>query len=155
GLPDWVFAGAVLVMALGLPGILLTAANASPHLNWRRVTLGGAYAFGAFVLLVGIYMVLRAAGIGPAGSLLAAGTFKDRARLVVSDFAIHGNAVDSSLVTVVSEAVRSALSQSEVVSALAPAQISGALTRMQRAPNTRLDVSLAREVAQREGAKAV
>ena len=32
-------------------------------------------ALGAFVLLVGTFMLLRALGIGPAGSLLAAGAY--------------------------------------------------------------------------------
>ena len=185
GLPDWVFPGALIVMALGLPGILFTgyvqrvarqaitrtptltpggstpsqstianiAVKASPHLSWRRVAFGGVLAVGGFVVLVGAYMVLRAFGIGPAGSLLGAGTFKNRDRLVVADFRVRG--ADSSLAGVVGEAIRSALSQSSVVSALAPAQIQASLTRMQRPLNTRLDLALAREVAQREGAKAV
>jgi tetratricopeptide (TPR) repeat protein len=185
GLPDWVFPGALIVMALGLPGILFTgyaqrvarqaitrtptitpggstttqgamatiAVKASPHLSWRRVTIGGVLAVGGFVLLIGAYMVLRAFGIGPAGSLLGAGTFKNRDRLVVADFRVRG--ADSSLAGVVGEAIRSALSQSSVVSTLAPAQIQASLTRMQRAPNTRVDLAVAREVAQREGAKAV
>ena len=106
GLPSWVFPGALVIMALGLPVILFTAyvhrttrkvfattptytpggtpslgqgtmqqlaIKASPHVSWRRAWIGGAAAVAGFVLLVGIYMVLRAMGIGPAGSLLAAG----------------------------------------------------------------------------------
>src|SRR5439155_10480271 len=34
GLPEWVFPGAVIVMALGLPVVLLTGLEASPHLTW-------------------------------------------------------------------------------------------------------------------------
>src|SRR5688572_592196 len=99
GLPDWVFPGALLVMALGLPVILFTAyvhhtthvavtmtptytpggrqrsssgtiatmaLKAAPHVSWRRTWIGGAYAVGAFVLLIAGYMALRALGIGPA-----------------------------------------------------------------------------------------
>ena len=49
------------------------ALKASPHLSWRRTTLGGVYALGGFIALIGVFMLLRAFGIGPAGSLLAAG----------------------------------------------------------------------------------
>src|SRR6185503_9674700 len=109
GLPDWVFPGALIVMALGLPVILFTAYSqhvvrraitrsptftpggtpslashgtmatvalkASPHLSWRRTSVLGACAVGTFVILVGAFMLLRALGIGPAGSLLARGSF--------------------------------------------------------------------------------
>src|SRR4030095_12505900 len=91
GLPDWVFPGSLVVMALGLPVILFTAytqyiarrvlttsptftpggtprattgtlANiaikASPHVSWRRAALGGVYAVGAFIVLIGAFMLL-------------------------------------------------------------------------------------------------
>ena len=49
------------------------AIKASPHVSWRRTWMGGALAVGAFVVLVVGWMVMRALGIGPAGSLLGAG----------------------------------------------------------------------------------
>src|SRR5262249_40058512 len=135
GLPDWVFPGALIVMALGLPVILFTAytqhvarralttsptftpggtpslrvqgtmatmaMKASPHLSLRRTTIGGIYAIAGFVALIGLVMVLRALGIGPAGSLLAAHRLSNRDVLIVSDFRVKG--ADSSLGTVVSE----------------------------------------------------
>jgi eukaryotic-like serine/threonine-protein kinase len=185
GLPDWVFPGAIVVMVLGLPVILFTgyvhrttyraltatpsltpgggtqprgtlatiAVKASPHVTWRRTALGGAYALGSFVLLVGGFMVLRALGIGPAGSLLAAGKVNQRERLLISDF--HITNADSTLGRVASEAVRQALSESAVISVVAPATVAAALERMQRPPNVRLDISLARELAIREGLKAI
>ena len=185
GLPDWVFPGALIVMALGLPMILFTAytqrvvrravmtsptytpggspvphgtmatmaIKASPHLSWRRTTIGGVYAIGGFIALVGVFMVLRAFGIGPAGSLLAAGRLSNKDVLIVSDFRVKG--ADSSLGTVVSEAVRTQLGQSGVVNVLNPVTVAAALRRMQRPPTTQVDLALAREVGQREGAKAV
>ena len=185
GLPDWVFPGALIVMALGLPMILFTAYSqrvarraltmsptytpggslvphgtmatmaikASPHLSWRRTTLGGIYAVGGFIGLVGVFMLLRALGIGPAGSLLASGRLANRDVLIVSDFRVKG--ADSSLGTVVSEAVRTQLGQSGVVNVLPPVTVAAALRRMQRPPTTQVDLALAREVGQREGAKAV
>jgi len=188
GLPDWVFPGALIVMALGLPVVLFTgyvhrvahqaatatptvtprgtvvpsvptgpmatlAARASPHVSWRRTWLGGALAVGAFVALIGGFMVLRALGVGPAGSLLAAGKLEARDRLVVTDFRVRGS--DSALGAVVSEAVRAQLGQSNVVTILSPATVAGTLRRMDRPTSTRVDLALAREIAQREGAKAV
>jgi len=187
GLPDWVFPGSLIVMALGLPVILFTgyaqfvarravtssptftpggtpslpthgtmanlALKASPHLSWRRTTLGGAYAVGAFVLLVGAFMLLRALGIGPAGSLLARGSFSAREPVIIADFAVQHT--DTALGAVASDAVRAALSQSNVISLVPAPQIAAALRRMARPPNTRLDLQTAREMAQREGVKAV
>ena len=121
GLPDWVFPGALVVMALGLPVILFTAyaqyvahraatatptftpggtpsldaahgtmatlaIKASPHMSWRRTARGGMIAVGVFVLLVAGFMTLRALGIGPAGSLLAAGKLSPDDKVVVAAF---------------------------------------------------------------------
>jgi tRNA A-37 threonylcarbamoyl transferase component Bud32/tetratricopeptide (TPR) repeat protein len=188
GLPDWVFPGALIVMALGLPVILFTgyvhrvaqrvatatptltprgtvvpsvpqgamatlAVKASPHVSWRRTWLGGALAVGAFIVLIGGFMLLRALGIGPAGSLLAAGKLEARDRLIVTDFRVGG--ADSALGAVVSEAVRAQLGQSDLISILSPSAVAGTLRRMERPPTTRVDLALAREIAQREGVKAV
>jgi tRNA A-37 threonylcarbamoyl transferase component Bud32/tetratricopeptide (TPR) repeat protein len=184
GLPDWVFQGALAVMAFGLPVILFTAfvhrtarnvltatptltpggtpvprstmatiaMKASPHVTWRRTWLGGVAAVGAFVALVAVFMALRALGIGPEGSLLAAGKVAAREPFLVTDFRAVG---DTSLGSVVAEAVRADLAQSPAISLVAPSTITAALRRMGRAPDSRLDTALAREVAQREGIKVV
>ena len=188
GLPDWVFPGALVVMALGLPVILFTAyvhriarrvatatptltprgtlvpsvpggpiaslaAKATPHVSWRRTWLGGVLAVSVFAVGIVVFMLLRALGIGPAGSLLAAGRLEARDRLVVTDFRVRG--ADSALGAVVSEAVRAQLGQSDVVGVLSPAAIAGTLRRMDRPPTTPVDLAIAREIAQRDGAKAV
>jgi hypothetical protein len=59
--------------SLGQGTMQQLAIKASPHVSWRRAAIGGSAAVAGFVLLVGAYMVLRALGFGPAGSLLAAG----------------------------------------------------------------------------------
>ena len=184
GLPDWAFWGAVIVMLFGLPVILFTwfvgrtmrriatatpaltpgggpaapqgtmatiALKASPHISWRRTWIGGAWALGGFAVLVVAFVVMRAMGVGPAASLLSSGKLSDRERLIVAEFATP----DTSLSTMVTEAVRTNLGQSRVVSILPPVAIAGALQRMQRPTTSRLDLSLAREIAAREGVKAI
>jgi eukaryotic-like serine/threonine-protein kinase len=185
GLPDWVFPGSLIVMALGLPVILFTgyvhhatrraltttptltpggttappgtmatlAIKASPHVSWRRTSIGGVYAFSAFVALIGVFMLLRTFGVGPVGSLLAAGKFTSREPVLIADFAVTHT--DSALGAVVSDAVRAGLAQSSVISLVSPASVASVLTLMQRAPTSRVDLALARDVAQRQGVKAV
>jgi tetratricopeptide (TPR) repeat protein len=186
GLPDWVFPGALVVMALGLPVILFTAyvhrttrklmgatptytpggtpspgqgtmaqlaLKASPHWSWRRAAIGGGLAVVGFVLLVGGYMMLRAMGIGPAGSLLAAGTMAQNEKILVAD--LPSPAADSTLGPVVTDAFRTALGQSASVMVVQPATVRDVLRRMQRPADTHVDFQLAREIATREGIKAV
>jgi tetratricopeptide (TPR) repeat protein len=186
GLPDWVFPGALIVMALGLPVILFTAyvhrtartligatptytpggtpslgqgtmqqlaLKASPHVSWRRAALGGAMAVTVFVLLIGAYMVLRALGIGPAGSLLASGAIAEHEKILVGD--LQSPASDSTLGPVVTDAFRTALGQSQSVTVLQAANVRDVLRRMERPVDTPIDFALAREIATREGIKAV
>jgi len=185
GLPDWVLPGAMIVMLLGLPMILFTAyvqrtahraftrtptltpggspvpqgtmatlaLKAVPHVSWRRTMRGGIAAFGVFVLLIVAFMAMRAFGIGPAASLFAAGKLNERDKIVVSEFNVARG--DSALAPVVTEAVRTSLGQSRALTVASPASIAGALQRMQKPTSSHLDVALAREVAVREGAKAV
>ena len=184
GVPDWVLSGAVILMAAGLP-VLLAVAYAhhttrrvvsrtpaltpggtpaahgtvtsialklTPHLTWRRVFHGGAVVIGAFAAAVIAVMVLRLFGIGPAASLLAAGTLHGRERLLVADFAARN---DTSLSHLVTEAVRTNLNESSVISIMPPSAIGAALVRMQRPSTAPVDLPLAREIAQREGVKAI
>ena len=186
GLPSWVFPGALVIMALGLPVILFTAyvhrttrrvfattptytpggtpslgqgtmqqlaIKASPHVSWRRAWIGGAAAVAGFVLLVGIYMVLRALGIGPAGSLLAAGALEENEKILVTD--LPSPAGDSTLGPVVTDAFRTALGQSQSVVVVQPATIRDVLRRMEKPADAKVDFALAREIATREGIKAV
>ncbi|MEX2152530.1 MAG: protein kinase [Gemmatimonadaceae bacterium] len=132
----------------------IIAIKASPHVSWRRAGIGGAYAIGAFVLLVGGFMVLRALGIGPAGSLFAAGKLDRNERLLVTDFGVKGNA-DTTLGGVVSEALRTDLGQSDVLRLVTASNIRDALQRMRRPATSRIDATLAREIAQREGIKVI
>jgi eukaryotic-like serine/threonine-protein kinase len=152
GIPDWGFIGAVVVMAAGLPIVVATALRISTFLTWRRTFLGGGAALGTFAVAIIVIMVLRAFGVGPAASLLAAGRMHDRERLIVSDVRAGG---DSSLSHLVTEAIRTGLGQSSVVSLMPPTAIASALQRMERPALSRLDLTLARDIAQRAGIKAI
>jgi tetratricopeptide (TPR) repeat protein len=152
GLPDWVFTGAVILMALGLPAVALAALETTPLVTWSRAARWGAMAIGGFGIAVVAIMVLRLFGVGPAASLLAAGKMHGSERLIVVDF---NAGKDSSLSHVVTEAVRTDLGQSKVVSIMPPTAIAAALQRMQRPVDTSVDLTLAREIALREGVKAI
>ena len=186
GLPDWVFPGALIVMALGLPVVLWTgyvqrvsrraitmtptytpggtpstaqgtiatmALKAAPRMSWYKTARGGMYALGAFVLLIGAFMVMRAFGIGPAATLLGTGALKAKERIVITDFSVTNG--DTSLARVVSFAVRTGLMQSPVLSIMDQTAVAGALERMERPRNTHVDLALAQGIALREGAKAI
>ena len=168
GVPDWVLPGAAIVMALGLPMVVITglvqrgaAAAAVPAYDsaarrlftWRRTAIGGAAALGVFSVLTLGWLVMRSLGIGPAGSLVAAGVLKDRESILIADF--RAPPTDTVLGAVVTSAFRTDLSQSNVVSVVQPTRVRAALQRMQRPPGARLDLALAREVAVRDGIKAV
>jgi tetratricopeptide (TPR) repeat protein len=186
GLPDWVFPGSLIVMALGLPVVLWTgyvqrvarrsvtatptftpggtpatthgtmatlALKAAPHVSWYHTARGGMYALGTFILVIGAFMAMRAFGIGPAGSLLATGALRQREPLLLTDFRTTN--VDSTLGRVVSDAVRAGLSGSSAFALVSPARIVAALERMQQPRMARVDSSIARQIALREGIKAI
>ena len=129
------------------------AIKATPHVSWHRTATGGVYALGAFVLLIGGYMALRAAGIGPAGSLLARGSIAQDEKLLVDDFQTPNT--DTTLGPVVTDAFRTSLGQSQSVQVLQINANRDVLRRMERPANTHIDFALARDIAAREGIKAV
>ena len=185
GLPDWVFPGTVGVMLAGLPAIVGTwyvqrtvhraytatptltpggttaahgtmatlAIKASPHVSWRRTWLGGGIAVGSFAALVIAFMVMRAMGVGPFGSLRGRGTFGAKETLVVADF--RSPPGDSTLGGTIAEALRTDLGQSTSLKVLTRASVRDILGLMQRPRESVVQFDLAREIATREGAKAV
>src|SRR5881396_1136003 len=171
GLPDWFLLGVVALVAAGLPIMLWTGlmerrralasgtgqaalpAGVDRWFTWRRALWGGAAGFGLLTLVTAVYMALRALGIGPVGTLVASGVLAERDRLVLADF--ENRTTDSTLGPSLTEALRVDLAQSPVVRLLDAAAVGQALGRMGRKPGTALDLALARELAQREGAKAV
>ena len=129
------------------------AIKASPHVSWKRTWMGGAIAVGAFVVLVVGWMVMRALGIGPAGSLVGAGKLGAGDQIILVDFA--SPASDSTLGLTVTEALRADLSQSTLFRVFPRLATIDAMRLMQRPTSTRVDFELARAIATREGIKAV
>ncbi|MGD8496847.1 MAG: tetratricopeptide repeat protein [Gemmatimonadales bacterium] len=181
GLPEWVAPAALILLLVGLPIVLATAfvqkglrpANVAPAtggsaparerassgppttahrlFTWKKALLGGVGAFALLAFVVGAWLAMRAAGIGPVGTLVAKGQLEKRALVVLADF----EAADSALADAATEALRVDLSQSDVIRLADPALVEEALQRMDRDPAERLTPELASELALREGAGAV
>jgi len=124
-----------------------------PLLTWKRALIGGALAVVLWGLVVAGYMAMRHLGIGPVGSLVAAGVIEERGRVILSDF--ENNTSDPLLGRAATEAFRIDLSQSTVVTVADPVYVAQVLQRMEGDPNAALNVAMAREVAIREGMAAV
>ena len=171
GLPDWFFPAAVVLIALGLPVVVLAGighnrrisgrtavslpvpGNLHHRLTLRRAINGGIAAFSGLGLITGGYMAMRLLGIGPVGSLVASGKIAERERLIIADFA--NTTRDPSLGPAVTQAFRVDFQQSRLVSPVEADYVRRVLRRMQRPDSVPVDLAVAREIAQREGFKAV
>jgi tetratricopeptide (TPR) repeat protein/tRNA A-37 threonylcarbamoyl transferase component Bud32 len=173
GLPDWVPVGALVLLLLGLPVMIATglierrravaratgmytSVSESPlqkQVTWRKATMGGVAAFSVLAFGAIVYTAMRLLGIGPVGTLVASGKLSTRDKLIIADFANHTN--DSTLGQSVTEAFRIDIAQSPVISVVGSSAVSDALNRMHQTSIRTLDATTAREVAVREGAKAV
>ena len=172
GLPTWVFIAAIVLLVIGTPIVLVTGRRerqrALAHstgttlprprgieqlFTWRHALSGGIAAFAALAIVAAGYTAMRLLGIGPVGTLVASGVLKYRQPIILADF--DNRAADSTLGVTLTEAFRVDLSQSPTVQLVNNQAIAQALQRMQRAQPAPLTPLLAREVAQREGIKAV
>ncbi len=172
GLPDWVFPGAIALLAIGLPIMLKTGrmerARAQAQatgafvppptgmaqlFTWRKAILGGVLAFTALTIVVGAYTAMRLLGIGSVGTLQAKGLLKEKQPIILAEFVNRSS--DSTLGPTLTEAFRVDLSQSQSVKLVDAGVVSDALKRMNKPPSAALTPSLAGEVAAREGVKAV
>jgi tetratricopeptide (TPR) repeat protein len=171
GLPDWFFPAAVVLLAVGLPIVLLAArvhnrralrpaGTATPasggfrgSLTLRRAVTGGVAAFAGLGLVTAGYMAMRSFGIGPVGTLVASGKLAERERLIIADFT--NTTRDSMLGPAVTQAFRVDFSQSKLVSPVEADYVRRVLRRMQVADSLPVNLALAREIAERQGWKAV
>jgi tetratricopeptide (TPR) repeat protein len=172
GLPDWVFLAALGLVVAGLPIILLTGrherqraltratigysptpAGLERHFTWKKAILGGVGAFLVLAVLAGGFMAMRTLGIGPFGTLVAKGALAERERIVLAEF--ENTTPDSTLGATITELLRIDLAQSPMLTVYDAAQVGTVLARMQRPTGQRVTFEVAKEVAAREGLKAV
>lgn len=173
GLPDWAAPLALFLLVVGLPIVLATAfvqegvspassrpagdeepeAGDSGHtlLTWRNLVLGGLAAFTLLGLVTAGYMVMRTLGIGPAATLVARGVLEEKAPMVLADFESDDEGLGQAATTV----LRVDLAQSPNVRLARRQTIADALARMARDLNEPIDLTTAREIAQREAFQAV
>jgi eukaryotic-like serine/threonine-protein kinase len=128
---------------------------ARPHffLTWQRSVLAGIVAFLLLGITAGSYLGLRNAGVGPFASLITSGALDARDRIIVAE--LEHAARDTITAAAITEALRVDLAQSPVLNVVESRFIGDALQRMGRSRDERLNGALAREVAIREGVKAV
>jgi DNA-binding SARP family transcriptional activator len=158
GLPNWLFSASVALLFACLPFVVLTAfvqgaPSARDWLNWRVSVALIATAFAVLGLAVSGYMVTRAMGIGPWATLIGRGVLEERDLIVLAEIEDHTG--DSTLALTVTEAFRVDLGQSPVVRVAERDFVRQVLQRMEKDPGAPLTYDLAREVATREGLKAL
>lgn len=115
--------------------------------------MGGGLAFAGLGVMAAAYTAMRLLGIGPVGTLVASGVLDQRELLLLADF--ENRSPDSTLGASLTEAFRVDLSQSPTLRLLDPQAVTDALRRMERPAGVTLTSSLAREIAERQGVKAV
>jgi tetratricopeptide (TPR) repeat protein/tRNA A-37 threonylcarbamoyl transferase component Bud32 len=172
GLPGWVIPSAIVLLVGGLPVMLLaghherrravavttgthvpTATGLARHITWPTALVASGVAFAALALGTGGYMAMRALGIGPVGTLVATGLLEEQGRLLVAQF--ENRTADSALGISVTEALRIDLQQSPALRVVGFDAIAPVLERMGRLADATVDLELAREIAEREGIRAV
>lgn len=120
-------------------------------LTWSNAILGGLAAFALLGVGTAGYLTMRTMGVGPPATLIGQGTMEQGDTLVLADFA----GVDSITASTMTEAIRVDLEQSPALTLFPPDSRREALRRMERDPASTLSLDIARELAQREGLKAV
>ncbi len=129
------------------------AGGAHRFLNLRDALLAGVVVAAIVSVIVSGYIAMRVLGFGSDDPAIANSALEARERIILAEF--ENQTGDSTLALAATEALRINLDQSYVVRIAQPDYVGGVLTRMEREPTARLDLALAREVAIREGLKAV
>jgi tetratricopeptide (TPR) repeat protein len=145
------FTQALTAPAPSAPRVPSTWRRAAPALRQRLVIAAAVATTGLGGMAVGL-LALRASRPLPA-TLLSTGVLRAREPVLIAEFASRPQ--DSMVGPAVTEAFRIDFAGSPVVTVIPPDRVSAALGRMRRPPSTRLDAALAREVAVREGIKAI
>jgi TolB-like protein len=169
GLPSWVLPVAAVLMAIGLPVMLLTAQRERQRLQgtgptavsglrdqlftWRGALGGGVLGLAGLAVAAGGFMTLRALGVGPFATLVSSGVLAERDKLVLADFTNRTS--DATLAASITEAFRIDLTQSPVLRVAEGNEVTSTLRLMGRDPGLVLSEEAAHGVATRIGAKAV
>jgi serine/threonine protein kinase/tetratricopeptide (TPR) repeat protein len=119
----------------------------------RTTVLATGLAVVGAVILTAAFLRTRPGLAGGDPTLIAQHSLAPRDRILVADFTDRTG--DAALTAAVTEAFRIDLGQSPVVRVLSSWQVRESLERMTQAPDLALDDSLARELAIREGVKAI
>jgi eukaryotic-like serine/threonine-protein kinase len=128
-----------------------TVVGPSPRANARR-TLAIASLI-VVVVFGAAWMLTQRLGIGPFATLASAGVLTARDPIVLADFANRTS--DSMLASSITEAFRIDLEQSPFVKLVDRSTVGDVLARMRRDSSTAVTEPVAREVAERYGAKAI
>ncbi len=168
-LPEWVYAAALILLLLGFPVVLATAfvreearqPRPAPErtgkpivrqLTWPRAIMGGALAFAVLGMMSTLIVVRGSARVTEAhGS--AGEAFGERAWIVLAEFVAPESEKEIALAAQTALSVD--LQQSRYVNVRGRNQIVPVLRRMGLPDTTKLDETVALEIAQREGMAAV
>lgn len=121
--------------------------------TWNRAITLVVLAFALLGLATTGVMGMRVLGIGPAATLISSGVLEEREPVLLAD--LQAPSGDSLLAAALTEALRVDLEQSPAVRLVPGPSVQEALRRMRRDPSSRLTPALAREVALREGVRAL
>jgi tRNA A-37 threonylcarbamoyl transferase component Bud32/tetratricopeptide (TPR) repeat protein len=137
-------------LAVALEGVGASTGRPATRMPPRFPAI--AAGIGGAALLAAAAALYAVGGLGPR-SLVAEGALGQREPVLLADFENH--TPDSTLGVAVTEAFRLDLIQSPAVAVMAPSQVQQALERMRADPQAPLPFETARELARREGIKAV
>lgn len=169
GLPGWVRAYSLILLVLGLPIVLVTAgvqgrrvsleatesaqslSDGRRWFSWRNTAFAGLGGVLLITLATAAYLVMRTAGIGPAGTLAAQGSLQEGAEVILADF----ESSDPDLGSVVTNALRIDLLQSPFLDVVEPSELAAGLDRMELEADAAITSEVARELAVRDGYDAV
>ncbi|MGH7552702.1 MAG: tetratricopeptide repeat protein, partial [Longimicrobiales bacterium] len=130
------------------PPIASPVRGARRVLTWRRSLVAGGVAFTLLAVVTAGFMTVRSRS-----RLIAQGVFDADDLVVLADF--NSTGADVTLGEVVTEALRIDLLSSDVIRLADAARVNASLRRMQRDDAASFTADVAREVAERDGFRAV